>query len=111
MLGQKNWLVIMVSRNSLQLVGMGEEKVETITIPVTIINNMEIIDKDGLYTLITEWLKLRPHIGAEIIWLLAPDVCFEHVLTSSEQDNHEQQTETSDPIWKDGLRRDENDNV
>ena len=31
--------------------------------------------------------------------------------TSSEQDNHEQQTGTSDPIWKDGLRRDENDNV
>ena len=31
--------------------------------------------------------------------------------TSREQDNHEQQTETSDPTWKDGLRRGENDNV
>lgn len=92
MLGGKEWLVIMVSKNSLQIVGLGEEKVETVIFPPTIINNMEIINKDGLYTLITEWLKAHPHAPTEIIWLLAPDICFEHTLTSSEQDKVDSET-------------------
>lgn len=92
MLGQKNWLVIMVTKNDLQLVGPGEAKIETVLFPPNIISNMEVIDKDGLYTLITNWLKLRPHISGEIIWLLAPDVYFEHVLTSVEQDRIDSET-------------------
>jgi len=92
MLGQKNWLVIMVSSNSLQLVGLGEEKIETLIIPPQIISNMEVINKDGLYTLITDWLKLRPHTSAEIIWLLAPDICFEHTIKSNEQDKIDSET-------------------
>lgn len=92
MLGAKEWLVIMVSKNALQIVGLGEDKIEMVTIPPTIINNMEIINKDGLYTLITEWLKSHPHTTAEIIWLLAPDICFEHQLTSGEQDKVDSET-------------------
>ena len=69
----------------MQLVGLGEEKVQTLAIPGTIISNMEVTSKDGLYTLITNWLGHRPHTGAEIIWILAPDICFEHVITSTEQ--------------------------
>lgn len=92
MLGAKEWLVVLVSKNSLQIVGLGEEKIETIIVPPTIINNMEIISKDGLYTLITEWLKVHPHTTAEIIWLLAPDICFEHQLTSGEQDKVDSET-------------------
>ena len=81
----KNWLVILLTKNSMQLVGLGEEKVQTLAIPGTIISNMEVTSKDGLYTLITNWLGHRPHTGAEIIWILAPDICFEHVITSTEQ--------------------------
>lgn len=92
MLGQKNWLVIMVGKSTLQLVGLGEEKIETISMPAEIINNMEVVDKDKLYTLITEWLKQRPHEMAEIIWLLSPDICFEHTLTSNEQDKIDSET-------------------
>lgn len=92
MLGQKNWLVIMVAKNTLQLIRPGEEKVETIIIPPSIINNMEVINKDSLYTLITDWLKLQPHVSAEIIWLLAPEICFEHTLTSNEQDKIDSET-------------------
>jgi hypothetical protein len=92
MFGQKNWLVIMVSKNSLQLVGLGEDKVETILFPPNIINNMEVIDKDALYTLVTAWLKLRPHQSVQIIWLLVPDVYFEHTITSIEQDMVDSET-------------------
>lgn len=92
MLGQKNWMVIMVFKNSLQLVGFGEEKIETLMIPQNIINNMEVVNKDGLYVLITEWLKQRPHNSAEIIWLLTPEICFEHTLTTGEQDKIDSET-------------------
>lgn len=81
----KNWLVILLSKNSMQLVGLGEEKIQTVNIGVDIIANMEVINKDGLYTLITNWLAHRPHSNAEIIWILAPEICFEHVITSTEQ--------------------------
>lgn len=92
MLGQKNWLVIMVTKNSLQLVGLGEVKIETILIPPQIINNLEPINKDGLYTLVIDWLKQRPHTSANIIWLLAPEVYFEHTFTSGEQDKIDSET-------------------
>lgn len=92
MLGGKEWLVILVSKSSLQIHVVGEEKIETLNIPPTLISNMEIINKDGLYTLITEWLKLHPHPNAEIIWLLSSDICFEHALTSSEQDKVDSET-------------------
>jgi hypothetical protein len=81
----KNWLVILLSKNSMQLVGLGDEKIQTLPIPGTVISNMEVVNKDALYTLITNWLNNRPHTGAEIIWILAPDICFEHVITSTEQ--------------------------
>lgn len=84
MLGQHNWLVIMVTRNSLQIVGLGEDKVQTLPIPPNIMNNMEIIYKDGLYTLITDWLKQRVYANTGIIWLLSPDICFEHTLSTGE---------------------------
>lgn len=92
MLGQKNWLVIMVTKNSLQLVGLGEVKIETIIIPPQIINNLEVINKDGLYTLVIDWLKQRPHTSANIIWLLSPEVYFEHTFTSGEQDKIDSET-------------------
>lgn len=88
----KNWLVILLSKNSLQLVGMGEEKVQTVPIPTDVVANMEVINKDGLYTLITNWLAQRPHTSAELIWLLSPDICFEHVITSTEQSKIDSET-------------------
>lgn len=85
MFGQKNWLVILVTSNSLQLVGLGETNVQTIPLPASIIESMEVINKDGLYSLITDWLKQRTYTSASIIWLLAPDICFEKILNSSEE--------------------------
>lgn len=88
----KNWLVIMLSKDSMQLVGLGEEKIQKVMIPPTILSNMEVINKDGLYTLITDWLAHRTHTGAEIIWILTPDICFEHVITSTEQSKIDSET-------------------
>lgn len=85
MLGQKNWLVVFVSAHSLQLFGSGMSEVQTIPLPVTTINNLEVINRDELYTLITDWVKLRTYTNTNILWLLAPDVYFEQTLTGTEQ--------------------------
>lgn len=92
MLGQKTWLIILVTKNNLQLVGLGESKVENIVIPNTVVSNMEVLNKDAIYTLVTDWLKQRPHTSASIIWLLSPEICFEHTFTSSEQDKVDSET-------------------
>ncbi|HBD01985.1 MAG: hypothetical protein UX38_C0022G0004 [Microgenomates group bacterium GW2011_GWC1_46_16] len=85
MFSQKNWLVVLVSAQSIQLAGLGSDSVQTIPLPQTVSFNMEIINKDGLYTIITDWLKQHTYTNTAIIWLLAPDICFEYLLTSSEQ--------------------------
>jgi hypothetical protein len=92
MLGQKNWLVIMVSKNSLQIFRSMDDSIETLSLPGEIINNMEVVDKDGLYTLITEWHKNHVFISASIIWLLSPEICFDHTFATSEQDKIDSET-------------------
>lgn len=86
MFGQKNWLVILVSTGTLQVVGQKDSSVATLTLPESIISHMEVINKDALYQLITDWLKLRTYTNTEIIWLLSGELCFDHVLTSLDQD-------------------------
>ena len=84
MLGQKNWIVILVTSHSLQLYGFGVSEVQTIPLPATTIDNLEIINRDQLYTLITDWTKQRTYTNTNIYWLLAPDVCFEQTLTGTD---------------------------
>ena len=92
MFNQKKWLVILVSTNSLQLMGLAEETVQIIPLPASIIASQEILNKDGLYTLITDWVKQRTYTSAEIIWLLSPEVCFDYLLTTTEQDKVDSET-------------------
>ena len=86
MFGQKNWLVILLTANTLQMIGQKDTAVTTLPLPTTIINNMEVINKDALYQLVTDWLKQRTYINTEIVWLLGSQLCFEHVITSTDPD-------------------------
>jgi len=86
MFGQKNWLIILLTSNTLQIIGQKDTGVTTIPLPTTIISNMEILNKDALYQLITDWLKQRTYNNTEIIWLLGSELCFDHVITSTDPD-------------------------
>jgi len=86
MFGQKNWIVILLTSNSLQMIAHNETVVTTFPLPSTIISNMEVINKDALYQLVTDWLKQRTYVNSEIIWLLGSELCFEHVLASTDPD-------------------------
>jgi hypothetical protein len=86
MFGQKNWLVILLTANTLQMIGQKDTAVTSLPLPTTIINNMEVINKDALYQLVTDWLKQRTYINTEIVWLLGSELCFEHLITSTDPD-------------------------
>lgn len=92
MLGQKSWLTILLSGNSLQIIGQDLNAPQTIPLPPTLVSNMEVINKDGLYTLITDWVKSRTYTNTNIVLLLAPDLCFEHQFVSVEQDKVDSET-------------------
>ena len=92
MFGQKNWLTILVSRGKLDIFGEGDNVVQTLPLPATIIDNLEILNKDALYTLITDWTKQKAYQDTEITWILSPDLCFTHTLTSTDQDKIDSET-------------------
>lgn len=68
------------------MIGQKDTAVISLPLPTTIINNMEVINKDALYQLVTDWLKQRTYINTEIVWLLGSQLCFEHVITSTDPD-------------------------
>jgi hypothetical protein len=92
MFGQKNWLIILVMRGNLQVFGEGDTVVQSLALPSTIINNLEVLNKDALYTLITDWVKQNTYKDTEISWILAPDLCFTHTITSTDQDKIDSET-------------------
>ena len=86
MLGQKNIIVIYVGSHQLEIFGHSASTSSILPLPPTIINNLEVVDRDGLYSLIATWAKTIPFVTTEIIWLLSPGVCFEQTLTDAQKD-------------------------
>ncbi len=92
MFNKKNWLVILVEPHALVWLMQGMNSPQTLTIPVAVINNLEVINRDELYVLIADWTKSRTYTTTEIIWLLAPGVYFEQTFPDSEKDKWDSAT-------------------
>lgn len=84
MFGQKNWLIILVTQNALHLLGEGDSHVQILPLPTTIVNNLELLNKDALYTLITDWTKQKTYANTKISWILARELCFTLNITQSD---------------------------
>lgn len=85
-------MVILVTRAGLQIFNEGENVIQSLPLPSTIIDNLEVINKDALYTLITDWIKQKTYIDTSIIWILSPELCFTHIITSTDQDKMDSET-------------------
>lgn len=85
-------MVILVNRAGLQIFNEGENVIQSLPLPSTIIDNLEVINKDALYTLITDWIKQKTYIDTSIIWILSPELCFTHIITSTDQDKMDSET-------------------
>lgn len=92
MLGQKKYLVIWVTPHALIWIASGGDSPQTLSLPPTIVDNLEVKNRDALYTLISEWVKTRTYAPTEVIWLLSPETYFEQTFLDSEKDSWDSNT-------------------
>lgn len=84
MFNGKNWIIILLGSHSIEIMTPDSEVVQQLPLPSTIINNNELLNRDGLESVILDWAKLRTYTSTEIIWLLSPSIYFDLMLP---QDN------------------------
>lgn len=92
MFGQKfSIVVVFVDRNRLQFYGGGLPAVLALDLPLTLAKDLEIINRDALYTLVNQWLKQNNLGGAQLFLVLSPQTYFEKMITATGES--EQETE------------------
>ncbi len=92
MFGQKSSIVVVfVDRNRLQFYGGTSPSVLTLDIPPAVCKDLEIVNRDALYTLVNQWLKQNNLGGARLLFVLSPMTYFDKVMTTSGES--EQETE------------------
>lgn len=85
MFGNKNIIVVWVSRRQLILLGGKIAEPQSIVFPENIVADLEVLDQDALYGLIKEWSSRFPAASSELVWIFGPDVYFERVCQESEK--------------------------
>ena len=84
-------IVVFVDRNRLQFYGSGLASILVLDIPATIVRDLDVVNRDALYTLVNQWLKQNNLGGRELLFILAPDTYVETPLTTKGES--EQETE------------------
>ncbi len=74
MFNQKSVLVLFIDRMGIQLFGGILQSIVSLQIPETIVKDWEVISKDGLYTLIKQWVKQYSLSGSQIVFVLSESV-------------------------------------
>lgn len=92
MFGQSgSTLIVFVDRSRLQFYGGRLSSVLSLDIPPAILHDLEVVNKDALYTLVNQWLKQNNLGGNQLFIVLSPTTYFEKQITS--QTETEQETE------------------
>jgi hypothetical protein len=92
MFGQNSSIVVVfVDRNRLQFYGSGLSSILVLDIPTTIVRDLDVVNRDALYTLVNQWLKQNNLGGSQLFFILAPDTYFEKSLITKGES--EQETE------------------
>lgn len=89
MFGQKNVLVIWVSRSSLEIMGGKIEEPERMVFGEGVIANLEVVNRDAVYAQIKEWTQKRALKEMQIVWIFGQDVFFERVVPVHEKEQDE----------------------
>jgi hypothetical protein len=84
-------IIVFVDRNRLQFYGGKSSSVIAMDIPTTIVSDVEVVNRDSLYTLVNQWMKQNALGGNQLFFVLSPSVYFEKVITSAT--DTEQETE------------------
>lgn len=84
-------VVVYVDRNRLQFFGGGLPSILSLDIPPTIAKDLEVINRDALYTLVNQWLKQNNLGNAQLFFVLSTTTYFEKAITVTGES--EQETE------------------
>lgn len=84
MFNQKSILILFIERNRFQLFGGTLTGVVTIDVPETIIRDFDVLQKDGFYTLIKQWVKQYNLTASDLVIVYSDASYFEKVFTSTE---------------------------
>lgn len=85
MFNQKTNIILFIDRSGVGLFGGNLTQIVGLQIPSTIIMDMEIVSKDGLYSLIKQWVKQYNLIGSHIVMIFSESTYFEKIFSISEQ--------------------------
>lgn len=90
MFGQsKTTIVVYVDRNRLQFYGGGFSAILALDIPLTIVKDLEVVNRDGLYTLVNQWSKQNNLGGAKLFFVLSPGTYFDIAVTAKTDSERE----------------------
>ncbi|HUD19365.1 MAG TPA: hypothetical protein VMR81_02910 [Patescibacteria group bacterium] len=88
MFNQK-YIILFIDRNRFYLCSGVVSNIALLDVPESILHDLEIIQKDGFYTLIKQWVKEYALIGSQLIIILSTRTYFEKLLLTAEHDQIE----------------------
>ena len=91
MFNKKSILVLFIDRNRFQFYGANFTGVETLDVPEAYLRDLDVVNHDGLYTLVKQWIKQHSLSGVQLILVFAETSYFEKVFSSAQP--AEQETE------------------
>ncbi len=90
MLGQtKATMVVYIDRNRLQFYGDGASTILALEIPVSIVKDLDVVNRDALYTLVNQWLHQNNLAAASLFFLLSANTYFEVPVTATTESQRE----------------------
>jgi hypothetical protein len=88
---EQSIFIVFIDRSRIQLYGGNLSSVIALDIPTTIVSDLDIVNRDGLYALVNQWLKQNNIKGGTLFFVLATSTYFEKVIQSAGES--EQETE------------------
>ncbi len=82
-------VVVFIDRNRLQFYGSRLPDILTLDIPATLSKDLDILNKDGFYTFVNQWVKQNNLGGAVLFFILSPMTYFERIITAAEESRQE----------------------
>jgi len=81
--------MLFIHRNRFQLYGGNLTGIVTLEVPDSVLRDMEVIQKDGLYTLIKQWVKQYALSGSELVIVFSSATYFEKLFPAGEREQTE----------------------
>ncbi len=80
--------IVFLDRNKLLFHGGNIPASLSMDIPVNFVSDLEVLDRDGLYTFVNQWLK-QNQIGAELYMILSANSYYDQAITGTTESGQE----------------------